>query len=215
MKTDLLIRSTTCGGGCQITLGAIPSQNNLDSRFSTPRVNVDLRAGAARHSGPLRELFQQLRCWSPVICSSTARSQSDPPKHAARTPTDTANEALHLSIILVIPAEVRHFLHFITNTMFHWQQRTAEICHNKNGIMLIYHNNYDKNKRKKGEKAGISSFSTCVEMLSLRLLRATWSCPHPDLLLLQQFALEKTKAEHDETHLTLHPHTRRQQSVRV
>lgn len=34
--------------------------------------------------------------------------------------------------------------------------------------MVIYHNDYDKHKEIKGEVAGISSFSTCVEMLSFR-----------------------------------------------
>lgn len=57
---------------------------------------------------------------------------------------------------------------FITNTMFHWQQRTAEICHNKHGIMLIYHNNYDKNKGKKVKELEFP-VSTCVEMLTFTL----------------------------------------------
>lgn len=79
--------------------------------------------------------------------------------------------------------------------MFHWQQRTAEICHNKNGIMLIYHNDYDKHKGKKVKELEFPVFPRVLKCLRLHwLLRATWSRPPPDLLLLQQFELERTKA---------------------
>lgn len=189
MKTDLLIRSTTWGGGCQI---APLVQFHLKTTWILGFPHPVLTWTSAWTLPTAAEAGSSS---SPVICSSTARSQSDPPKHAAGTHTDTANEALHLSIILGIRAEVRHFLHFITNTMFHWQQRTAEICHNKNVIMLIYHNNYNKHKGKKVKKLEFPLFPHAWKCFCLDwLLRATWSCPHPDLLLLQQFALERTKA---------------------
>lgn len=105
MKTDLLIRSATWSGGRQITVFCSLCARVRDQGAADLCVNPE----AGSKSGP-------------VLRSLAARSQSGPPPRT----TDTANEASHLSIILRLRANDRHFLHFITNTMFHWQRHTAE-----------------------------------------------------------------------------------------
>lgn len=166
-----------------------PLQTTWILGFPHP-VHVDLRAGAARCSGPLPELLQQRRRQAAAGAQSSA-----PPQHAPSQSLQNMQQELaqipqmrHYTFpsSLVIRAEVCHSLRFITNTKFHWQQRTAEICHNKNVIIMLIYHNHDKHKGKKVKKLEFPLFPHALKCFSLDwLLRSTRSCPRPDLRLLQ------------------------------